>query len=128
MPKSASELTPIFSSPRDINDATDKAMMDGITKQFPIETGKYTLSVVDPHVDKKEFTTADEKDAILQSRSLTYPIRGTLLLHDRATGKLVDRVQNFALADTFHVTNKHTLLYKGNNYSVANLMQLRPGV
>lgn len=128
MPKSASELTPIFSSPRDINDATDRAMMEGITKQFPIETGKYSLTVVDPHVDKKEFTTADEKDAILQSRSLTYPIRGTLLLHDRATGKLVDRVQNFALADTFHVTNKHTLLYKGNNYSVANLMQLRPGV
>lgn len=128
MPKSASELTPIFSSPRDINDATDRAMMDGITKQFPIETGKYTLTVVDPHVDKKEYTTADEKDAILQSRSLTYPIRGTLLLHDRGTGKLVDRVQNFALADTFHVTNKHTLLYKGNNYSVANLMQLRPGV
>lgn len=128
MPKSASDLIPIFSSPKAINDATDAAMMEGIVKQFPVETGKYSLSVVDPHVDKKEFTTADEKDAILQSRSLTYPIRGTLLLHDRATGKLVDRVQNFALADTFHVTNKHTLLYKGNNYSVANLMQLRPGV
>ena len=128
MPKSASDLIPIFSSPRDINDATDKAMMDGIVKQFPVETAKYTLSVVDPRVDKKEFTTADEKDAILQSRSLTYPIRGTLLLHDRSTGKLLDRVHNFALADTFHVTNKHTLLYKGNNYSVSNLMQLRPGV
>lgn len=128
MPKSASDLIPIFSSPKSINDATDHAMLDGIVKQFPIETGKYTLSVVDPYVDKKEYTTADEKDAILKSRSLTYPIRGTLLLHDRATGKLVDRVQNFALADTFHVTNKHTLLYKGNNYSVANLMQLRPGV
>lgn len=128
MPKSASDLVPIFSSPASINHATDGAMMDGIVKQFPIETGKYTLSVVDPYVDKKAYTTADEKDAILKSRSLTYPIRGTLLLHDRATGKLVDRVKDFALADTFHVTNKHTLLYKGNNYSVSNLMQLRPGV
>jgi len=128
MPKTASELMPIFSSPVAINAATDDAMLQGIKQQFPIETGKYTLSVEDMHVDKKNYTTADEKDAILKSRSLTYPIRGTLMLHDRATGKLVDRVQNFALADTFHVTNKHTLLYKGNNYSVANLMQLRPGV
>lgn len=128
MPKAGNELTPIFSSPADINNAADEAMLEGIKKQFPIEHGKYILQLDNPYVDKKHYSTADEKAAILKSQSLTYPIKGTLKLFDRETGKQVDEAKDFSLADTFHITNKHTLLYKGNNYSVSNLLQLRPGV
>lgn len=128
MPKSPDQLIPIFSSPVDMNESTDQAMLDGIKRQFPIETGKYRLDVKDLYVDKKDFSHKHEKEAILKSGSLTYPVKGTLLLYDIATGELVDKIERFSLADTFHITNKHTLIYKGNNYSVANLIQLRPGV
>ena len=128
MPKSPDQLVPIFSSPVDMNESTDQAMLDGIKRQFPIETGKYRLDVKDLYVDKKDFSHKHEKEAILKSGSLTYPVKGTLLLYDIASGELVDKIERFSLADTFHITNKHTLIYKGNNYSVANLIQLRPGV
>lgn len=128
MPKLASELQPIYSSPTAISEATNQAMMTGISNQFPMTAGKYTLSVSNMDVQPKEFTPQDEKEATLMSKSLTYPIRGTLTLTDNETGKVVDEAKNFNLANTFHVTNKHSLMYNGNNYSVSNLVLLRPGV
>jgi DNA-directed RNA polymerase subunit beta len=70
----------------------------------------------------------DEKKAILEGKSLTYPISATLTLTDNATGNIIDKQQNFNLMDSFFITGKHTLLYKGSNYSAANQLQLRPGV
>lgn len=128
MPKTAAELQKIFASPKEVTDRVDKALIAGLTTQFPIVTKNYTLSVSNIHPDHKDYTLADEKDAILQSKSLTYPIRGTLILTDNATGKIIDKQDNFNLMDSFHLTNKHTLLYRGNNYNIASQLQLRPGV
>jgi DNA-directed RNA polymerase subunit beta len=99
-----------------------------LTEQFPIESKNYILQVSNVKADPKKFTANDEKTAILQSKSLTYPIRGDLTLTSKATGKVVDHITNFPLMDAFHMTSKHTLLYKGNNYIVSNLLQLLPGV
>lgn len=128
MPTPANELQPIFSSPVDLNNRIDKSLMAGLHSQFPVETKNYILKLLDTHVDKKEFTHEDEKDAILKSKSLTYPVRGTLQLISKATGDVVDTVKDFPLMDSFYITGKHTLLYKGNNYAAANQLQLRPGV
>lgn len=130
MPKTANELQPIYSSPGEIGSATHKAMIDGIMSQFPVQSqsGKYKLELSDVFVDRKDFSHKDEKEAILASKSLTYPIRGTLRLVDTETGAVVDEAKKFNLANTYHVTNKHTILYNGNNYSVSNLILLRPGV
>jgi len=128
MPKKASDLIPIFSSPHEINDRTDKAMIEGISSTFPIENANYRIEVEDVHADKKFFDHKDEKDAILRSKSLTYPVRGTVKMYDKKTNKLIDTVKNFSLADTYALTGKHTQVYKGNNYNVANLVVLKPGV
>lgn len=128
MPKLQEELTPIFGSPESMNHDADMAMLEGAVKQFPIETDKYILEIKDPYIDKKHFSHKDEKDAIMNTKSLTYPIRGTLILRDKRTNEVVSTKERYALADTYHVTNKHTLIHKGNNYSVANLIQLREGV
>jgi DNA-directed RNA polymerase beta subunit len=130
MPRQANELQAIFSSPKKISDDIDVALMNGIISQFPIETPnkRFTLSISDLKTEKREFTHADEKEAILSSKSLTYPIKGTLTLTDNTTGKVVDSQRDFPLMDAFALTGKHTMIYKGNGYSAANQLQLRPGV
>lgn len=128
MPTQANNLQLIFSSPKEINQRVDSSLIQGIMSQFPIEGKKYILTLSDVKAEPKEFTHADEKDAILKSKSLSYPIKGHLKLIDKATGKVIDENKNFSLMDTFHITPKHTMVYKGNNYSVANQLQLNPGV
>jgi hypothetical protein len=127
-PLNSPDITPIFTSPQALNQQKDQVLVEGLTKQFPLETKNYRLELTNVHPDVKHFSQLDEKDAILRSKSLTYPIRGDLKLYDKATGKLLDEEKNFALMDSFPFTGKHTLLYKGNNYSVSNMLQLRPGV
>ena len=128
MPKSPEELTAIFSSPEEINSKADMAMLKGISNRFPVETDRFILELHNPYVDKKVFTHKEEKDAIMNTKSLTYPIRGSVVLRDKRTNEVIDKLDKFVLGDTYHVSNKHTLIYKGNNYSVANLIQLREGV
>lgn len=123
-----SDLYRIFSSPHAVNKQADSALVDGIKSQFPMENKNFELQVSNIHVDKKEFSQEDEKQAILKSKSLTYPIKGDLTLISKATGKVVDHEPNFTLMDSFAMTGKHTLIYNGNNYVVANQLQLRPGV
>jgi len=128
MPKKANELIPIFSSPDEVSAKTDQAMVDGITSTFPIEDKNYRIEVKDAYVDKKYFDHEDEKDAILRGKSLTYPVKGTVLMYDKNTDELVDTVKDFNLADTYALTGKHTNIYRGNNYNVSNLIVLKPGV
>lgn len=128
MPKKAHELIPIFSSPGEVSDKTDQAMIDGITGTFPIENNNYRIEVKDVQVDKKYFDHEDEKNAILRGKSLTYPVRGTVEMYDKSTGEKVDTVKNFNLANTYALTGKHTTVYRGNNYNVSNLIVLKPGV
>ena len=128
MPKIADQLTPIFDSPRNISNKVDKALVDGLIGQFPIHTKEYSLTLSDVYVDRKEYDHISEKEAILQNKSLTYPIRGTLTLTKNDTGKVVDVQKGFNLMDSYYMTDKHTIIYKGSNYSAANQLQLRPGV
>ena len=128
MPTSGSTLTPIFSSPDDITQKVDASLIKGLSSQFPVEGKVYRLEASNFRAEKKPITHEDEKKAILESRSLTYPIKADLKLINKATGETVDEVNGFSLMDSFHLTNKHTLMYKGNNYAIANLLKLRPGV
>lgn len=130
MPVSAEgkQLHYIFTSPDDVSNRTDLAAIKGIIGQFPIEDKRYILELKNVFVDKKSFTKKDEKEAILKSKSLTYPIRGDLILKDKATGKVLDEEKNFALMDSFAMTGKHTMVYNGNNYAIANLLLLKQGV
>jgi DNA-directed RNA polymerase beta subunit len=121
-------LVPIYSSPKKINEDADKALCESLSGAFPIANKSYELHISNVQAHKKDFSKVDEKDAILKSKSLVYPIKGDLTLISKATGAVVDHIKDFPLLDSFHITPKHTLVYKGNNYSVANQLQLLPGV
>ena len=125
---STPELRSLFSDPKEIAELTEKAMVDGIASQFPVEGKRFTLRASNIRAVSKDFTHLDEKKALLSSSSLTYPIRGTLEMVDKATGKVVDKVDNYSFGDTFYITPKHTMIYAGNNYSASNLLVRLPGV
>jgi DNA-directed RNA polymerase beta subunit len=122
------KLTPIFTEPKQINARADQVLIKSLSSMFPIENKNYIIQVDNIHADIKDFDNSDIKDAILRSKSLTYPIRGDLTMTSKATGKVVDQEKNFNLMDSFHITNKHTIMYKGSSYSVTNQLQLLPGV
>lgn len=121
-------LSNIFSSPVQLNQKVDASLIKGLQQQFPVEGRRFRLEATNFRPERKEYTHEDEKKAILESRSLTYPIKADLKLIDKETGQVVDEQPGFSLMDSFHITGKHTLLYKGNNYTAANQLQLRPGV
>lgn len=128
MPTPVANLHRIFSSNREISQRVDQSLVNGLKSQFPIEGKNFTLIAENIRAEPKDFNHEHEKDAILQSKSLTYPIKADLKLIDKSTGQVVSHQKDFSLMDAFHITDKHTLLYKGNNYTVANQLQLRPGV
>lgn len=121
-------LIPIYSSPRDINANADKALVDSLQSVFPISNKQYELHLTNARAYPKDFGKTDEKEAIMKSKSLTYPVKGDLTLISKTTGKVVDHVKDFSLMDSFHITGKHTFVYKGNSYGVSNQLQLLPGV
>lgn len=120
-------LRPIFTDPKQTSKLVDDAMISGLRSQFPIEGKRFTLQLDEIHAERKEFDHKDEKKAILTSGSLTYPIKGTVTLIDKASGKTLDRAV-VSLADTFYITGKHTMIYSGNNYIASNLLVRLPGV
>lgn len=127
MPTELNKLKAIYSAPEEINDQADESLVNGLKSQFPIENNKFKVELSNIVVHKKEFDKEDQKKAILQSRSLTYPIKGDLSLVDKTTNKVVDVEKDFTLMDSYFLTSKHTLVYSGNNYTISNQLQLRPG-
>jgi len=121
-------LSKIFTSPENIRAGVDRELVSALGKSFPIKNKEYILEASDIVAHPKNFTTDDEKRAYMESKSLTYPITGTLTIRSAVTGKVLDTATNFPLMDAFHITGKHTLVYKGNNYVAANLLKLKPGV
>jgi DNA-directed RNA polymerase beta subunit len=128
MPTDKTLLTPIFSSPKKVNDDADEVLVKSLESMFPIENKNYVIQVSNIHTERKNYSKVEEKDAILRSKSMTYPIKGDLSMFSKATGKLIDQEKNFSLMDAFHITDKHTIMYKGSAYSIANQLQLLPGV
>lgn len=122
------ELRSLFSDPKEISELTDKAMVEGIASQFPIEGRRYTLIASNIAAQRKDYTHLDEKKAILSSSSLTYPIKGDLTMVEKTTGHIVDKIEGYSFGDTFYLTPKHTVIYSGNNYSASNLLIRLPGV
>ena len=120
-------LSYIYTKPDEYQHKAEEAYIKGIASLFPIVSPHYTLVLSNIHADRKPTTLADEKDAILRSKSMTYPIKGDLQLILTASGKVVDKVVDYPLAQMFNVTSKYTMVYSGTNYSVANQLQLLEG-
>ena len=120
-------VTALFSHSQGKRTLIQQKAVEGVQSLFPISTAKYDIHVEDVKVSPKEFSTAESKKALLEGKSLTEPVTGTVVLKDKA-GKVIDRVKNYKLLSLPYFTDQHTFVVNGNSYSVGNQLRTKPGI
>ena len=96
----------------------------------PIENASHVLELEDVGYDDEDTwkpSTSDEKKALLQQASLHRPLRATLKLVDKETGKILDK-QRTTLANIPHLNSRGLFTRKGVVWNLRNQTRLRPGI
>jgi len=107
-------------------------LFDAAVKAFDkklntIETQDFKLQARDLKVDAHNITTSDKKKAVLEKKDLTVPLKGTIDLIHKASGKVVE-TKTTTLAHLPYVTNHNTVIYNGSEYESVNQQRLLPGI
>jgi DNA-directed RNA polymerase subunit beta len=94
----------------------------------PITNQRHTLTLEDVGYEgAQRYGKADWKKAILGGRSLGTRLRGTWVLKDNATGKVVEKKRS-TVATVPYLTDHGTFIQNGTEYTLAHQLRLRPGV
>ena len=94
-----------------------------------IESNDFKLAVtnIEYAKDEKDYTLDDQKQAILDKRDLSLPLKGTFTLFDKKTGKKVDS-KTCMIAQVPFITPRNTSIINGAEYITINQQRLKPGV
>ena len=103
-------------------------LADGLRQVFPIIGKERDLHLEDIDIkdNKDAGDYASQKQAILNKTNWTVPVYGNLVLKDKE-GKALEKSKTRLLSIP-KLTNRNTLIYNGNEYSIANQIRLKPGV
>jgi DNA-directed RNA polymerase beta subunit len=92
-----------------------------------IETQDFKLQAKNLKIDAPTITTATQKKAVLEKKDLTVPLKGTVDLIHKASGKVLES-KSTTIAHIPYVTNHNTVIYNGSEYESLNQQRLLPGV
>ena len=92
-----------------------------------IETQDFKLQARDLKMDLAKITVSDKKKAVLEKKDLSVPLKGTIDLIHKASGKVVES-KHTTIAHIPYVTNHNTVIYNGSEYESVNQQRLLPGV
>lgn len=92
-----------------------------------IETPDFKLVPRDFKVDAPRIKVSDKKKAVLEKKDLTVPLKGTIDLVHKASGKVVES-KSTTIAQLPYVTNHNTVIYNGSEYEGVNQQRLLPGI
>ena len=92
-----------------------------------IETQDYKLNVKNLKMDIPNVTSTMQKKLVLEKKDLTAPLKGTVELIHKASGKVIES-KNTTLAQIPYVTNHNTVIYNGSEYEAVNQQRLLPGI
>ncbi len=111
--------------------ATRRAMIrakaiEGIAQAFPLKAGKHTLEVTNVRVEPKEYSSREQKRAILEGRTLSERVRGDVVVKN-AGGEVTSHAKDFTLLQLPYFTPRHTFIVDGTEYSVSNQIRTKPG-
>jgi DNA-directed RNA polymerase beta subunit len=100
----------------------------GFARAFPLEGKKIRLRIQDVEIPEDKFYPKSvQKKAILLERDLTIPVKGTMILEDKETCKVLGK-KKMSLGQVPYFTPKRgTFIGHGTEYSVSNQQRLRPG-
>ncbi|MGD9209303.1 MAG: LAGLIDADG family homing endonuclease [Desulfobacteraceae bacterium] len=121
------KLTPVLVDAATRREQIRNKAIEGIKDVFPIKTKQHTVDVENIHVKPTDFSSREQKEALLQGNTLQEPLRADLVLKDNE-GKVIARKKHQTLAQLPFFTQRHTFIVGGNEYSVAHQRRVRPGV
>lgn len=99
-----------------------------VEKRFPLYNNKYVLAVEDvDYADPDTFSYKDEKEAILNGKSVGRRLRGRYVLKDAAADKVISRTPLQTLLKVPYMTDRGTFIDQGHEYTFNNLLRLEPG-
>ena len=120
-------LTPVLVDSLTHRENIRRKAVEALTHSFPIQTKNFSIEIAKPHVDTQDFSSREQKQAILEGRSLNERITADLHIKD-STGKIVDTAKDFTLLHLPWFTPRHTFVLDGNEYSVSNQIRTKPGI
>lgn len=99
-----------------------------VSRSFPISYGGTRIELTDvDYADPEEFDMTAQKKAILENRSLSRRLRGTLSLIDEATGQPLDK-KTLTLMRVPYLTDRGTFVQNGADIASIAQARLLPGV
>ena len=120
-------LRPILEDSVTRREKIRQATIQGLGKAFPLKAGKWTVELSGARIEPREFSSRDQKMAILEGRTLSERVRGDLTVRD-AAGEVASRAPGFTLLHLPYFTPRHTFILDGTEYSVSNQLRTKPGV
>ena len=96
-----------------------------VIKRFPLYNNKYVLSVEDvDYADPDTYSYKEEKEAILNGKSVGRRLRGRYVLKDAATDKVISQTPVQTLLNVPYMTDRGTFINNGHEYTFNNIMRL----
>jgi len=128
-------MTSLFNAPQlyDIDDipwhreAIFKGIQDAVSSMSPVKAINHVATIRDVEYEPAFYSKDDEKKAILSNDTLYRRLRGTIEFANPVTGE-VELNKRVTLAKVPYLTDRGTFIFRGNDYTLAKQMRLRPGV
>ena len=122
-----SSITPLIRSATSRREVIRENTLQAIKEAFPIIGSRVTLDLQSPAVQQKTYSSNQQKNAIIEGKSVVEPVKGTLVLKDNKTGRILDK-RRTTIAHIPWFTPRNTFIVDGNEYSVSSQLRLRPGI
>ena len=120
--------TRAFFDPEKLRSMLFETAVDSFSKKInAIETQDYKLQAKNLKVEIPQVTSSIQKKIVLEKKDLTAPLKGTVELIHKASGKVVES-KNTTIAHIPFVTNHNTVIYNGSEYESVNQQRLLPGI
>jgi DNA-directed RNA polymerase beta subunit len=119
-------LRPVIEDAETRRTMIHKKVVEGLEQSFPLKAGKHTLELTNVRVDPREYSSREQKHAILEGRTLSERVRGDVVVKD-AGGAVLDHAKDFTLLQLPYFTPRHTFIVDGTEYSVSNQIRTKPG-
>ncbi len=102
---------------------------NAVQKRFPLQNNRYSLSVEDLDYDDPEDIGVDEqKDLLLSGRSNERRLRGSWVLRDAGTGKVVSKGRRMTIMKVPRLSDRGTFIRNGKEFCIGSIMRMEPGV
>lgn len=102
--------------------------LTAVKKLPPVSSQTHTLRFVNPgYEDPDTVSLAQQKQALLERKSLGRRLRADAQLVDNATGSVLDQ-RRVTLAKIPYYTDNGTMIDNGTRYSISSQLRLKPGI